>query len=231
MERYRNGKVYRMNVGDEFYIGSSCAPLPKRKGQHKDKMKKFPLRRLYQKVLEVGWENVSIVLVEEYPCENKMELERRERYWIDELQPSLNTYVPTRTKKEHYEANKDTILQKTKEYREANKDFYKQYNKNYHEAHKETLAHKNKEYREANKEKLAKYFKEHYKANKEQKAKLQKEHYEANKSQILERIRTYQEANKERISQARSQQYPCSECGKEISKRNMSRHMKTQHPS
>jgi hypothetical protein len=56
---------------------------------------------------EIGWENVSIVLIEAYPCDNKMEMERRERYWIELLKPSLNTVIPTRTREEYNHANRD----------------------------------------------------------------------------------------------------------------------------
>jgi hypothetical protein len=71
---------------------------------------------------EIGWENVSIVLIEAYPCDNKMEMERRERYWIELLKPSLNTVIPTRTREEYNHANRDKIRASRKNYRDANRD-------------------------------------------------------------------------------------------------------------
>ena len=102
-ERYANGKIYRLvNTADnKEYVGSTCTSLAKRLHQHKTKAKREPNRNIYKHLIEIGWGNVSIVLVEEYPCDNKMELERRERYWIEALKPTLNKRVPTRTDKEY----------------------------------------------------------------------------------------------------------------------------------
>lgn len=139
MERYKNGKVYRMNVGDEIYVGSTCAPLPKRKGEHKRKSKVYPNRRLYKAIMEIGWENVSIILIEEYPCNNKMELERRERYWIDELRPSLNIQIPRRTKHEWNDDNKEHNARKMKEYYQTNKEHLSRIMREYREAKREII--------------------------------------------------------------------------------------------
>lgn len=42
--RYKNGKIYRLvnSVDDEFYVGSTCLPLAKRKSTHKSEAKKHP---------------------------------------------------------------------------------------------------------------------------------------------------------------------------------------------
>jgi phosphatidate phosphatase PAH1 len=51
-----------------------------------------------------------------------MELERRERFWIDELKPELNKAVPHQTYDEYYEKNKEAIFARTKEYYQNNID-------------------------------------------------------------------------------------------------------------
>lgn len=98
MNRYANGKIYRLvnNVDDQFYVGSTCMPLAKRKSDHKSRAKQRPDSHVYKHLNTVGWDNVKIILIEEYKCENKMELEKRERYWIEELEAPLNTNIPTR---------------------------------------------------------------------------------------------------------------------------------------
>jgi len=49
----------------------------------------------------IGWDEVKIILIESFPCDNKMELEKRERYYIDQLSPSLNSSRPCLTEAEH----------------------------------------------------------------------------------------------------------------------------------
>jgi hypothetical protein len=83
-----------------------------------------------------------------------MELERRERYHIDTLKPSLNCNIPTRTQKEYREAHKQELAQKSKKYREVHKQELAQKKKKYYEDNKEILNVKNKEYNEKNKTRL-----------------------------------------------------------------------------
>lgn len=113
MVNYANGKIYKMvnNVDDEIYVGSTCNPLYKRKSDHKSNAKTRPNQPNYRHWNTIGWGNVDIVLIENYPCTTKDELHRRERHWIDELKPSLNRKVPTRThqeyrKREEYKAHR-----------------------------------------------------------------------------------------------------------------------------
>jgi len=93
MERYANGKIYKLvnNTDKEIYIGSTCVPFHKRLYWHKKAAKRVVERKVYKHLNEIGWDDVQIILIESFPCENKMELEKRERYWIEQLHPSLNT--------------------------------------------------------------------------------------------------------------------------------------------
>lgn len=125
--KYSKGKIYRLvnSVDSEEYVGSTCDTLAKRLYNHKKKARQRA-STVYNHLNNIGFENVSIVLVEEYPCENKMQLERRERYWIEQMQPRLNHRIPTRTMKEwyasYYADNKNEVLQKQSEYRANNRD-------------------------------------------------------------------------------------------------------------
>lgn len=125
--RYDNGKIYRLvnSVDNEEYVGSTCGKLSKRLFVHKCHAKEKIGRRVYKHLNEIGWENVEIVLVEEYPCENKMELERRERYWIEELKPSLNMCIPTRSKKEWEAENADRLKEYQAQWRMENAEHLK----------------------------------------------------------------------------------------------------------
>lgn len=120
---YKNGKIYKLvnDVDDKIYVGSSCNILSTRFGWHKKAAKLNPDRRVYNHLNEIGWESVKIILVEEYPCDSKKHLEARERYWIETLKPELNKKVPTRTKNEYYNDNKNQILDHNQEYYNKNK--------------------------------------------------------------------------------------------------------------
>ena len=114
MSFYDNGKIYKLvnNVDDKIYVGSTCNILRVRKARHKAKSKMEPDRRIYKHLNQVGWGNVEIILIENYECKSKEDLNKRERYWIDELKPELNKVIPTRTRKEYDIDNKETIKEK-----------------------------------------------------------------------------------------------------------------------
>jgi len=105
MNRYENGKIYKLvnDVDGEIYVGSTCLDLAKRLYTHRHAPcfyyggKKTPV---YEHMDRIGKEAMKIILVEMFPCKNKMELEQRERYWIDKLEPSLNKCKPQRTREE-----------------------------------------------------------------------------------------------------------------------------------
>lgn len=85
MERYENGKIYRL-IGDDgfYYIGSTCLPLYKRLHIHKRKAKKWPDRKVYKHFAALGWEKVKIVLIEDFSCNNKDALCKREQEVLEQ---------------------------------------------------------------------------------------------------------------------------------------------------
>ena len=108
MVNYSNGKIYKLvnNVDDKIYVGSTCATLRLRKSNHKAKAK-IKNYTVYQHLNQVGWGNVEIILIEVYECKNKNELHARERSWIEQTPNTVNNAVPTRTRKENYEINRE----------------------------------------------------------------------------------------------------------------------------
>ena len=88
-----HGKIYKLvNTADSaIYIGSTVSPLSKRFYGHKQDALKCPNQRVYAHLVPIGWENVRIILIENYTCSSKEELRAREQYYIDSLRPSLNT--------------------------------------------------------------------------------------------------------------------------------------------
>jgi group I intron endonuclease len=94
--RWAHGKIYILTnkVDNETYIGSTTLTLHERWREHVRTTRKLPERCLYKHINEVGVDNVSIHLIEEYPCNSKIELELRENVWIRELNPTLNVSMP-----------------------------------------------------------------------------------------------------------------------------------------
>jgi len=158
MVNYGNGLIYKLCCNDtnikEEYVGSTV-DFTERKRCHKKSCNnvngKIYNLKVYQFIRENGgFENWSMVLIEKYPCNDILELKSRERYFIELLKSRLNCCIPTRTKKEWRNDNKETIKEKDKVYRDEHKETIKERDKVYREEHKETI----KEYYEEHKEEI-----------------------------------------------------------------------------
>lgn len=209
--RYSNGKIYRLvnSVDDEEYVGSTCTTLAKRLYGHKKDAQRGKLPA-YKHLNEVGWNNVSIVLIEEYSCENKNQLERRERYWIETLKPTLNKTIPTRTIKEWYEDNKDKVKEQHAKWLAENakkmREYYAKYYaentdkiKEYRHNNKEMIAKKKKEYHQKNKQVIAEKRKQYHEKHREILNLKKREHYQQNREALVEKAKEYRKANCEAI--------------------------------
>lgn len=151
---YKKSCIYaiRSHKTDKIYIGSTCTPLYKRFYEHKKKYKAWlnDNTKYYTTSYEIlKFDDAYIELYEEYPCENKKQLHRKEGEVIRAVD-CVNKMVAGRTYKEYYNENK----QKSKEYREKNKERIKQQRKKHYEENKERLRQKSKEYQQKNKEQI-----------------------------------------------------------------------------
>jgi hypothetical protein len=206
---YSNGKIYKIvnDVDDKIYVGSTTTMLSKRMSGHRSKCKYEPTRKIYAHFNEVGVHNFSIVLIELFPCNSKMELERRERFWIDELKPELNKAVPHQTYDEYYEKNKEAIIARTKEYYHKNIDTVAEKKKQYHINNKESICKRSKDYYENNTEKILQYQQEYRQSNGDKIAEYQKEYQQSNKDKLVEYKKAHYEKNKEAIKLRKREAY------------------------
>ena len=109
--RYKKGQIYcvRCRYDDNLiYVGSTINILSKRFHNHKTNRK----CSLY-KYVDGDWDNWYIELYENYSCNNKPELERREGQVQREI-ANINKNIAGRTHKEYRDENRDKI-------REANR--------------------------------------------------------------------------------------------------------------
>ena len=115
MVNYQNGKIYKLwsPLGDLVYIGSTTQKLCYRLGGHKKDYKCGYLQATSKLLFdEYGIENVKIELIENYPCNNKTELLRKEGEHI-RANNCVNKCIAGRTKGEEYQDNKEKYIKRS----------------------------------------------------------------------------------------------------------------------
>ena len=118
------GIIYKIEccITGEVYYGSTQQSLNLRMIGHKSDYKRwkqgtFPYMTSFQIIERC---NYSYSLIETIDCEDKKQLEIRERFFI-ENNKCINKNIPGRTTKEYYESNKEARLDYQKQYYESNK--------------------------------------------------------------------------------------------------------------
>ena len=144
--KYQNGKIYKIaDVGyNKGYIGSTCESLSKRMARHRSTYlygsKKDKGRRINSLFDDFGVEICKIELVEEYPCNNKMELLRQEGHHIRENE-CVNKIVSGRSSAEYWQEysanNKEKIREKNKNWYENNWEYRQEYRKEFNTKNKD----------------------------------------------------------------------------------------------
>jgi len=82
--KYECGKIYRLvdQFNNTVYIGSTTLTLNLRMNAHRCDMKNEISSTCKELKEKIGIENITIELIEEYPCETKLQLEQRENFHI-----------------------------------------------------------------------------------------------------------------------------------------------------
>jgi len=110
--KYKNGKIYKIvspSNPELVYYGSTTQRLCSRMAVHKCLMTTSS-----KQLIELG--DAEIILVENYPCNNKKELLKKEGEYILNNE-CINTKIAGRTTKEYQQTN------------EAWKEYHRQYQK------------------------------------------------------------------------------------------------------
>jgi hypothetical protein len=156
MKDYSKGKIYTIRCRTDdtlIYVGGTIQPLCERKASHKKDSKsqneKIRNRLLYSKI-NGDWTDWYIELHSFYPCSCKEELDRREGELIREI-GTLNDRIAGRTRKEHYQDNKERIKQYSKDHYKNNADKKKEYCKNYYKENADKRRAYSREYRQRKK--------------------------------------------------------------------------------
>ena len=118
----------------EIYIGKTTnfkERIRKHKNRYNNENGKYYNYNVYQYIRENGGiNNFNFIEIEKGEYDNK-DSAIKERYWIENLNATLNIIIPTRTLQEW-----------GKEYRENNKEVLKKYQKEYRENNKEKINEK-----------------------------------------------------------------------------------------
>ena len=121
---YSQGKIYKLfvrGIEEMCYIGSTTRDLSYRLSVHRCQSNPGQNKTAACVLFEDGNE-VDIELVEAYPCASKLELETRERYWIEQFPENINKNIPTRGWKERWIAKRDHNLELHKKWLADNKE-------------------------------------------------------------------------------------------------------------
>ena len=150
MSKYQNGKIYKItDVGyNKCYIGSTCESLSQRLARHRYNYKNGRewnnLTHCSKLFDEYGVENCKIELIENYLCQNREELLKREGHHIKSNE-CLNRCVAGRTITEWKEDNKEHYKQMRKAYSENSKEYICQKAREYYNENKDAINEKRKE--------------------------------------------------------------------------------------
>ena len=258
MNNFQDGKIYKVvnKLNSEIYVGSTTMDLDKRMIKHKCDAKQRPhLSKFYTFMNETGIDNFEIELIEDYPCETKEELRKREGNIIKAM-ATLNQRVAGRTpaeyNKEYRPKNKDKINKRRNERRKENPEKTKADRKKdgalYRQRHPEKIKEKASErvececgcsYRRSDKSQhiqskkhlkaLGLFNEEEYKQSKrcnKLQNQYEKQKDKIDKKEMKKYKQNYYQYKKDEIRQEAKQRILC-DCGKEVCKGAYTRHLKS----
>ena len=150
MPNYQEGKIYKVftSINNDLYIGNTTQTLSYIMKEHRADCKIRPHLPLYKAMVEYAKAYFYIELLEKHPCNDKLELDRKEGEYIRSLNPVMNQMIPGRGPKERYVDNKERFKQ-------------------YYQDNEENIKEQMKENYQDNKEKIKERMREHAKRTKE----------------------------------------------------------------
>lgn len=179
-ERYKRGQIYTIrNYTDDtmIYVGSTINTLSKRFEGHRleCKQEKKNCVSLYNNIIDNDWTNWYIELYEDFPCNNKKELERQEGIIIRQI-GTINKNIAGRTVKEWRVENRKCVLEQQTKWRIEHSNKVKEHTEKYRVEHADRVKESAAKYYIKNKEQI-----KQYKADNKEKIKEQMKQYRLKK--------------------------------------------------
>lgn len=127
--KYIQGKIYRIDIGEDFYIGSTSKKLYNRKSTHIFALEHNNPMLLYVKMreLDLDFTMVNLTLVKNFPCHTIQELRREEGKFQRELKPTLNNNIAGRTDEEYKEDTKEQRRQYELKHKDKKNEYMRKY--------------------------------------------------------------------------------------------------------
>lgn len=153
MPDYSKTVIYKITCNDpevtDVYVGHTVN-FYRRQYNHSSVCNNKKSKRynflVYQTIRDNGgWLNWSMVEVEQFPCADVYQAIAREGYWYKELNGTLNYCVPSRTKKEYNQDNREQINEKQRQYIQTNKEQIIEKKKQWYQDNREQILKKAKE--------------------------------------------------------------------------------------
>ena len=120
-----DGIIYKIEICNEIYIGSTIEPLIERQRKHNSDLKNKTIK-LYETCRTNDINKITLIEIEKVKINNKKELRILEQEYINELQPTLNMCKAHRTEEDIKENDKN---RPNKRERYDQKKIYYQQNK------------------------------------------------------------------------------------------------------
>ena len=152
MPNFQNGKIYaiRSHQTAQVYVGSTTQPLSVRFGGHR-----LPSNKLSSSTI-MRFPDAYIELIENYPCSDKNELNRREGEFIRTMD-CVNKRIAGRTPTEWRAEHMEELKQSKREWHANHREEANQRNKEWHADHREEANQKSREWHTAHREKAKQY--------------------------------------------------------------------------
>ena len=141
MPNYQNSKIYKIispsNPDILPYFGATTQLLSQRMGKHRG------IRNCKSKsLIECG--DAVIILVENYNCNSKEELYRKEAEYILN-NDCCNKNIPLRTPKQYKQDNRERISVRDKKYYQDNRERFIEKDKQYYKENKDWILERQKQ--------------------------------------------------------------------------------------
>ena len=159
MPDYSNAKIYHIIAPDgSKYIGSTTQEIYKRFTTHKSNYRSWKKGQhhfvtCYELFENDNIDNCVVELIENYPCNSKKELEKREGQLIQET-ICVNKVIAGREDTVWRAENREKLLDYWSSYYKENITTYQLRNKTYYKNNKDSEKERHKKYYEANKDKI-----------------------------------------------------------------------------
>jgi hypothetical protein len=173
---YKKTVIYKIVCNDlsvtDCYVGHTT-DFVRRKCGHKKRCTNETNDRYNLKIYKMirqngGWESFTMVEIEKFPCQDVFEATARERYYYEQLNSTMNSHNPHRSRVEYCEINRDKMMAKKKEWVLCNKEEISVKNKLNYLVNKVKIDAQRNEYCKMNRDKVLAQKKKYCEIHKEQ---------------------------------------------------------------